>query len=584
MMSRRLVMILAVVLGFYSFACPSIQAKQPFLHPLFSDNMVLQREIKTPVWGWTTPGSEVTVELDGKTATCKAGADGKWMAELPPHKAGGPFVMKVTGPEAVSLQNVLLGDVWLCSGQSNMEMGIRMCDKGDEEVASAKYPEIRLFTVPKRTSLEPESFVKPGSSMQSKWLVCSPETAGAEGWGGFSAVGYFFGREIHKTAKVPIGLIHSSWGGTICEAWASAEGLKTVSDFKDTMATFEAQVARMKVSGSNLEKDMEDWWANNDPGTKAGWSKSDLDISDWKLMEGLPQIWEKSGLPNFDGVVWFRKMVDVPVAWASIDATLNLAMIDDIDTAFVNGIAVGGTDNWQTHRGYKLPKGLLKAGRNVIAVRVLDTGGDGGFHGSAAAMNLAAPGQTSIPLAGSWQYKVATQLTHTKPFPRRLNDNPNQTTVLYNGMIAPLLPYAIKGAIWYQGEHNSPHAVQYRTLFPAMIEQWRADFNNPTMPFLFVQLPGYANADANNRPIWPEQRESQLLTWQNLKNTGMAVTIDLGDKTNIHPTHKEPVGNRLAAIALNTVYGMNIPYSGPVYKSVKFSKNQAIIAFNFVYE
>ena len=584
MIPRRLIMVCAVVLGFCACTLAADQSKKPFLHPLFSDNMVLQREVKTPVWGWTIPGAAVSVELDGKTVTCKAGPDGKWFAELPPHKAGGPFVLKITGPETMSLQNVLLGDVWLCSGQSNMEMGIRMCDNGNEEVAAAKYPEIRLFTVPKRTSLEPEATLKPAYSMQAKWLVCTPENAGAEGWGGFSAVGYFFGRDLHKSVNVPIGLIHSSWGGTIAEAWTSMEGLKTIDDFKDRIATFEAQVARMKGSEANYEKDMADWWTSNDPGIKAGWAKADVDTSDWKSMEGQPQIWEKCGLPNFDGIVWFRKVVELPETWAGVEATLNLAMIDDLDNTYVNGVAVGGMDNWQLQRTYKLPKGTLKAGRNVITATALDTGGDGGFHGKADAMNLSAPGQASIPLSGTWQYKTATPLAATKPVPRKLDDNPNQTTILYNAMIAPLLPYAIKGAIWYQGESNAGEPMVYRRLLPAMITDWRKRFGVGDFPFLIVQLANFMEAQRTpmQQDGWALIRESQYVISRDVPNCGLAAATDIGDARDIHPRNKQEVGRRLSLIARARTYGEKIVCSGPVYKSMEIKGGEIVLKFDNV--
>lgn len=583
MRTRKLVMVCAAVLGFCACMCSADQPKQPFLHPLFSDNMVLQREVKTPVWGWTTPGTKVTVELDGKIVTGKAGADGKWVAELPPHKAGGPFVLKVTGPETVSLTNVLLGDVWICSGQSNMEMGVRPCLNSDEEVASARYPEIRLFSVPKKTSLEPLTTLDSTQPLQSRWLVCGPDTVGAAGWGGFSAVGYFFGREVHKAINVPVGLIHSSWGGTIAEAWTSAEGLKTVSDFKDKIASFEAQVSGMKLNTYDFAKKMEDWWMANDPGTKAGWAKVELDSSDWKSMEGQPKYWEECGLPDFDGIVWFRKVVELPEAWADVEATLSLAMVDDSDTTFVNGVLAGGVANYRTPRIYKLQKGVLKAGRNVIAVRVLDNRRTGGFHGTADAMNLAAQGQASISLAGTWQYKVGAALTEMKPAPRRLDGGPNQTTVLFNGMIAPLIPYAVKGAIWYQGESNAREPMVYRRLLPAMIKDWRNRFGVGDFPFLIVQLANFR--EAQKTPVqdgWAVIRESQYVISRDVPNCGLASAIDIGDAADIHPKNKQEVGRRLALVARAGTYGEKVVCSGPVFKSMEIKGNEIVLKFDNV--
>lgn len=583
MMSRKLFFSCAVVLGFCTSLFAVDQASNPFLHPLFSDNMVLQREIRTPVWGWTTPGATVTVELDGATATCKAGSDGKWLAKLPPHKAGGPFILKVTGPETVTLSNVMLGDVWLCSGQSNMEMGIRICQNGDDEVAAAKYPNIRLFTVSKTMSFEPRALIKATQPSHAKWLVCGPDTAGADGWGGFSAVGYFFGRELHKTLNVPIGLIHSSWGGTIAEAWTSAEGLKTVSDFKDKIAAFEEEVTKTKLNKVDPAKDMENWWMKNDPGARAGWEKADLDSSDWKTMAEQPKNWEQCGLSEFDGLVWFRKVVELPEGWANAEATLNLAMIDDMDTTFVNGVRVGGMDNWQAARTYKVPKGILKAGRNVIATRALDTGGGGGLHGAPESMNLSSEGQQPISLAGTWQYKVAAPLAEMKPVPKRLDDHPNQTTVLYNGMIAPLVPYALKGAIWYQGESNAGEPMVYRRLLPAMIRDWRSRFGVGNFPFLIVQLANYM--EVQKKPVqkgWALIRESQYMISRDVINCGLAAATDIGDAADIHPQNKQEVGRRLALIALAKTYGQQVVCSGPVYKSMQIKGNTIVLTFNDV--
>ncbi|OGV57165.1 MAG: hypothetical protein A2X45_13210 [Lentisphaerae bacterium GWF2_50_93] len=582
-MPHKFIMICAAVLGLSTCLCAQEQPKKPFLHPLFSDNMVLQREVKTPVWGWTTPGSEVTIELDGKTSTCKSGNDGKWMAELPPHKAGGPFVLKVSGPETVSRENVLLGDVWICSGQSNMEMGIGACMNAKEEAAAANYPDIRLFTVPKKIAFEPEVMLQPTQPSQAKWLVCGPDTVVADGWGGFSGAGYFFGRELYKAINVPVGLIHTSWGGTIAEAWTSEAGLQTMDDFKERLSAFQEQVAKIKQGNFDFAKEMGAWWTDNDPGSKGGWAKAEFDSTAWKDMEGMPQNWEKCGMPDFDGIAWYRKTVELPEAWANVEATLNLAMIDDRDTTFVNDVVVGGMDTWQSPRVYKLSKGTLKAGRNVIAIRMLDTGGGGGFHGDANSMNLSAEGQTAVSLAGTWQYKIAAALKDLKPAPQKLDNNPNQTTVLFNGMIAPLLPYAIKGAIWYQGESNAGQPMVYRRLLPTMIKDWRTRFGVGDFPFLIVQLANFM--EVQNTPTqegWALIRESQFVISRDIPNCGLASATDIGDTTDIHPKNKQEVGRRLALIARAKTYGEKIVFSGPVFKSMEVKGNEIILKFDNV--
>ncbi len=583
MILKKLFLATFTILWLCMLAIAEEPQQKPFLHPLFSDNMVIQRDVKAPVWGWTTPRSEVTVELDGAKVSCKAGDDGKWMAVLPPHKAGGPFTLKVTGAETFTKSNVMIGDVWICSGQSNMEMGIGACQNGKEEIAAANFPNIRLFTVPKKIAFEPQTVFSPGQPMQSKWLVCSPETVGAEGWGGFSGVGFFFGRELNKALNIPIGLIHTSWGGTIAEAWTSAEGLGTVPDFKDSLAVFQDQVKKLKAGQADFAKEMDAWWKDNDPGSKSGWADPDLNTSDWKDMESQPKNWEQCGLANFDGVVWFRKTIELPEAWTNVDANLGLASIDDIDTTFVNGVQVGGMDNWQSPRNYKVPKGTLKAGKNVIAIRVLDTGGGGGFHGDANAMALKAEGQTAIPLAGIWQYKIASPLKDMKPAPKKLDGNPNQTTVLFNGMIFPLLPFAVKGAIWYQGESNSGQPIVYRRLLPAMIQDWRTRFGVGDFPFLIVHLASFM--EVQNAPMqdgWALIRESQYFISRDVKNSGLASAIDIGDAKDIHPKNKQEVGRRLALIALAKTYGQDVVYSGPVFKSMEVKGNEIILTFDNV--
>jgi sialate O-acetylesterase len=576
-------MVCAVVLGLCAGLWAQEQPKKPFLHPLFSDNMVLQREVKTPVWGWTTPGAEVTVELDGKTASCKAGDDGKWLAELPAHKVGGPFVLKVSGPETAVRENVLLGDVWICSGQSNMEMGIRNCMNADMEVAASANPNIRLFTVPKKVAFDPEPMIYPVQPSQAKWLVCGPDTVGLDGWGGFSAASYFFGRELYKATEIPIGLIHTSWGGTIAEAWTSSVGLETIDDFKDRLANYQALVEKIKTGQLDFAKEMNEWWASNDPGSKDGWAAADLDSSDWKLLEGQPQPWEECGLPNVDGIVWLRKTVELPAAWADAEATLSLAMIDDMDTTFVNSVEVGGMDNWQSPRKYTVPKGTLKPGKNVIAIRVLDTGGGGGLHGEANAMALAAEGQAPVSLVGTWQYKIAVLLAAVKPAPKKLDGNPNQTTVLFNGMIAPLLPFAIKGAIWYQGEANAGQPMVYRRLLPAMIKDWRNRFGVGDFPFLIVQLANFmAVQETPTQDGWAAIRESQYLISRDVPNAGLASAIDIGDGANIHPKNKQEVGRRLALIACAKTYGQQVEYSGPVYASMDINGNEVVLKFDHV--
>ena len=544
---------------------------KPFLHPLFTDNMVLQRGVADPVWGWAEPGQKIKVSLNGKTATAVAGADGKWMARIGPFKAGGPFTLTIAGSQSVTLKNVMVGDVWICSGQSNMEMGMGVINAPDD-IAKANHPNLRLFTVPQTVATAPRELTV------GNWGVCTPETLTKGGWGGFSAVGYFFGQNLQEMQNVPIGLIHTSWGGTVAEAWTSAEAIKaSLPEFVPTVEQVEA-AARNQVASSFADQ-MAGWWKKNDPGTAAHWQATDLDTTAWKTMN-LPIVWEKAGLDSFDGVVWFRKEVTLPDGWAGKNAVLHLGPIDDIDTAFFNGVPVGATEGVQLPRDYKIPGHLVKAGRNVIAVGVLDTGGIGGIYGDAQSMKLETPGAEPIGLAGGWFYNVSVALAQTAPPPAQLDGNPNVTTVLYNGMIAPLLPFAIKGAIWYQGEANASRGKQYQTLLPTMIKDWRSRFGVGEFPFLIVQLANFMERKAQPaESAWAELREAQALTAQTLPKTGLAVAIDIGDAADIHPKNKQEVGRRLALSAQAIAYGNKNEYSGPVCDSMKIKGGKLRLKF-----
>ncbi len=534
-------------------------AAQPFLHGLFTDHMVLQRDAPIPVWGWTQPGQQVTVRLNGQEATAAAGSDGKWMVHLGPFAAGGPYTLDISGPESIALHDVLVGDVWICSGQSNMEMGIGGVRNAAEEIAGANDANLRLYTVPKKIAYQPRE------NVESQWLHCTPQTVSSGGWGGFSAVAYFFGRDLREALHVPIGLIHTSWGGTVAEAWTSAEALRQMPDF--TEAVKEVQAA--DKTSRDISDLVEEWYQKNDPGSaSARWANPSLEDKDWKKMS-LPSHWEDGGLPEFDGIVWFRKAVELPGSWSGQDLVLHLGPIDDRDGTFFNGTRVGGLDRYDQSRNYKVPGALVHSGRNVIAVRVLDTSGPGGIYGEPADLKIERAGDEAaepIALAGSWKYHPSTPLASVKSVPPSTDkNNPNVVTVLYNGMIAPLVPFPIKGAIWYQGESNAGRGKQYRTLLPLMIRDWRSRFGVGDFPFLIVQLANFmAQKPQPSESAWAEVREAQLLTAQRLPDTGLAVAIDIGEANDIHPKNKQEVGRRLALAARAIAYGEDVEYSGPV--------------------
>ena len=563
------------------------EGPRPLLHGLFTDHMVLQRDVLAPVWGHAEPGRRVKVEMAGKSAGATAGPDGKWAVKLGPFAAGGPHTLTVSasepvkvkgdlinqlrneaahladGPETVTLKGVLVGDVWICSGQSNMEWAVANSNDAEAEIKAADHPRIRLYTVPKRVASEPKEDVS------GRWEPCSPETVG-----GFSAVGYFFGRDLQKELDVPIGLINSSWGGTVAEAWTSGEALATMDDFRPAVAELKEQAAEAGKGPVAFEKRMADWWRKNDPGTSEapGWADPKLDAASWKAME-LPQHWEQAGLADFDGLVWFRKEFDLPESLAGKPLTLHLGPIDDRDTTFVNGVEVGHADQWLAGRDYKVPAGLAKAGRNVVAVRVLDTGGEGGIFGKPADLRLDPPdeaGVASISLAGPWQYRVAAPLAKLATPPSPPGENPNTVTVLFNGMIAPLAPFAIEGAIWYQGESNSGRPEQYRRLLPTMIGDWRARFGVGEFPFFIVSLANLRQRHAEPAESqWAELREAQWLTSRAVPKAGVAMAIDIGEANDIHPRNKQEVGRRLALNALALAHGKDVEYSGPTFRAAE---------------
>ncbi len=571
---------------------PHAVSPRPFLHPLFTDNMVLQRGMADPVWGWTTPGQTVTVSMNGKKATATAGQDGKWTAKLGPFQAGGPYTLTVEGPppagadgapaspeaapaakpatlKLITLNNVMVGDVWLCSGQSNMEFGVGDLAQPEETITAANDADLRLFTVSKLPALDPQD------ATTGQWQPCTPATLKGQGTGnGFSAVAYFFGRELQETLHVPIGLVVSSWGGTPAEAWTS-EGV-----LRQAVPELGPQLDQLDAARTGTGTEAEsfaDWYTKNDPGTPANWQDPALDDSAWKPLP-QPGFFQKAGVPELagiNGVVWYRRAFDLPAGNTGKDAVLHL-LADDNDTTWVNGTQVGTTEGYDTPRAYAVPASLLKPAGNVVAVRVLDTGGTGGLWGDPAVLKLEVPGGTDLPLAGPWRVHLGVALSQATPLPASIANNPNFPSVLYNGQISPLATFGIKGAIWYQGEANAGRDAQYRRLLPAMIANWRQAWGEGNFPFLIVQLAGYGSPDAT---AWPELREAQWLTARNVPNAGIATAIDLGDPASIHPKNKKEVGHRLALVAEAKAYKEKVAYAGPVYQNMSVADGIVKLTF-----
>ena len=541
------------------------------LNPLFKNSAVQQCGRRVPIWGTGRDGEKITVTFAGQSVSTVA-TNGAWKIWLQPMKVNAaPQTLTVRGDTVCEITNVLVGEVWVAGGQSNMErqLGLRAGQKPivnwKQEAAAANYPEIRQFYVHQIKSFTPQTTVK------GEWSVCSPETVT-----NFTAVGYFFARDLFQARHVPIGIIHSSWGGTPAEAWTSEAALAKIPDFVPQLAELKQLVANPELARREIQARRKAWYQRVDPGSKPGaaWSAADFDASRWKTMI-LPTAWENAGYPDFDGVFWFRRAFELPDNWDGGDVELHLGAVDDNDTTWVNGAEVGATFVWDQPRVYRVRGSLLKRGANVIAVRVLDTGGNGGLWGGGDTMRLlfsAARKTNSISLAGSWRCKPSVSLKEAGWPPTDLSESPNAPTVLYNAMIAPLLPYAMRGVIWYQGESNVGRERQYRILFPVLIADWRRAWGEGNFPFLFVQIAPFLGNT-------PELREAQLLTLERTTNTAMAVTIDCGDGGDIHPAHKQPVGARLALAARALAYGEKIEYSGPIYDSMKIDGSNAILTF-----
>lgn len=527
--------------------------------------MVLQRNKPIVVWGWARPGEKVTVQFHGSQGKATADKSGRWRLELRPEGAGGPYQMIVKGKNTITINDILVGEVWVCSGQSNMEWPLRLARNAEEEIKAANYPQIRQFLVQKAVSSKPEDDVKGGT-----WNSCSPETAG-----NFTAVGYFFARAIYNEINVPIGLINTSWGGTHSETWTSREAFESSPEFKDMIAGM-ADVNLDELSKQKQAEQLNKMRSMNIvlPATGVDhWKDQAFDDATWNEME-LPSLWEDRGLRDFDGVVWFRRTLTLSESDTKGGATLELGPIDDSDETYVNGVRVGSTlDKYNEDRVYKLSAGVLKPGANVIAVRVDDTGGGGGLHGEPQQLKLITQGGEHS-LSGKWRYSVEKVSASSTVGP---NSYP---TLLYNAMLYPLLPSRIAGVIWYQGESNAGRAYQYRTAFPLMINDWRTHWKQGDFPFYFVQLASFnaSHGTSEKGSTWAELREAQTMTLS-LPHTGMAVTTDIGEANDIHPRNKQDVGMRLAALALKNDYGKNIVAAGPSYKSMKVEGNKVRVSF-----
>lgn len=545
----------------------NISDAQVVLPACFTDNMVLQQQTKVNLWGTETPGINFTIltSWNNKSYPVKANARGNWKIKVSTPVYGGPYTITFNDGKITTLQNILIGEVWVCSGQSNMEMQVTgfygdVLNLNYELADAINYPEIRMLKIDNKTSFVPLTDVQ----TKGGWAICDPQTVR-----NFSAVAYFFAKNLFADKRIPIGIINSTWGGTVAEAWTSGNALKTMPAFAPFVNAAEGDLTQQKID-AQYQTEVRAWIDSinaKDPAFAEGkllWAEPGFDDAAWQKMV-LPAYWEQSGVPDYDGTMWFRKKVVIPGAWAGRDLKLNMGGIDDFDVSYFNGAEIGHTESFFYTRSYTIPGSLVKAGENTIAVRVFDNGGLGGINKGPLQLSLADDTTGQIDLAGQWVYQKARELT-LLPQPPAQSNSPNRPMLIYNAMINPILPFTIKGVIWYQGESNADRATQYRQLFPLLINDWRQHWGEGNFPFYFVQIANYAATEQPPAADWPALRDAQLNTLS-LPNTGMAVTIDIGDAHRIHPQNKQETGRRLALIARAKTYGEKIPYSGPIYKS-----------------
>lgn len=561
--ARSFFLVFIVLIQSYCFG-------QISLPKVFGDDMVLQRDRPIPIWGHAKPGTKIVANCAGVSATAKADKEGKWMLHLPKIKAGGPYTLKVYEAEnagvGIELKGILIGEVWLASGQSNMEWQLQQSMNADKEIANANFPKIRFLVVKQDKRLKPQADILAG-----KWEVC--DSVNVKDW---SAVAYFFARKIHVDQHVPVGIIQSTWGGTPIESWTSREMLLTSNITKEkTLSndTLAADLTDFVEDSLNMIK----FWNivyNPQNNTDKAVPAAEYDDSNWAEIV-MPNLFRDLGVRDQDGMVWLRKTITLPESFAGKNITINLGHPEMNYSLYFNGEAIC-KNVWNsnpTHH-YTIPARLVNSGKNIIAVRIAMLW-DGGGLNPADDIHFT-DGATKISLGGKWLYNKDLET----PLPRMRNYQ-YYPAVLYNAMINPLIPFGINGFIWYQGESNAGAAYDYRQLFPMLIKDWRKRWQLGDLPFLYVQLANYKKTKPNpSESEWAELREAQTLTLAH-PNTGMASAIDIGEAGDIHPRNKQEVGHRLALIANSMVYKQSILASGPMYKSFQKEGNRIRLSFHY---
>ena len=566
------------------------------LPSLFSDNMVLQQKTGAAVWGTAAANKTVTVKGSwGGSVTVRSGSDGAWKAKIKTPGAGGPYELTVScGNENIVFKNVLIGEVWLCSGQSNMEMPLEGWPPNDtihggaDEIRKADHPNIRLFSVEHKISSSVEK------EFNGTWTVCTPANIAS-----FSAAAFFFGKKLMTELNVPVGLIQSTWSGTPAEAWTGAAALSKLPEYKDVAANLRNCLREQESLNKWLDQfrkiDLDvmadqNVWRDIDLGDQ-DLSKTDFSDSDWPEVR-MPDTWENIGLQNYDGVIWYRKQIEIPESWRGKELVLNLGPIDDMDATYINGTKIGGfekTGFWFEQRNYKVPAEAVTGKSLTIAVRVIDYYLGGGMYAKPEDFYIQLnETKEKLSIAGNWKYFPVGECRNSRlyVFPAdkfvfnsrpgvSIDLSPLAPAMIYNAQIAPLAPYNLRGAIWYQGESNTVNPELYRRLFPAMIKNWRDDWND-RFSFYYTQIAPFYYATGTNSQYL---REAQFLSLS-VPKSGMAVTIDIGNTGNIHPGNKRDVGERLALWALAKDYGKKVVYSGPLYKSAKTVKAEMHLSFD----
>lgn len=536
---------------------------------IFTSHMVLQRELNIPVWGNAKPGVEISAELGNKNATTITDRNGKWKLFLPSFKAGGPYQLKIyetKNPQTaiIVLNDILIGDVWLASGQSNMEFEVQQAKDASTEIANANHPNIRFFKVSHAVGLQPFEDLKDNPV----WKICDSTTIKTN-----SAVAYYFARKINADNNIPIGILQTTWGGTPVESWTSRDML--LSSFITRQKVLENDT----LTNYSLIKDTVTnsifWKIVYNPQNETDKIIPQLDYDDinWDTVK-MPELFRNVLHPNYEGIIWLRKSFSLLNIDREKDFIINLGHPEMNYSLYVNGHEIC-KNSWNANpsHSYSIPSNYLVNGKNIIAVRMAALWGGGGFNPPEEEMFLS-NNTIKINLAGIWKYKINLEAA----IPQSKNYQ-NYPAMLYNAMIAPIVGYGVKGFLWYQGESNAWDAYHYRILFPMMINDWRNRWNQGALPFFYVQLANFMKQKSEPAESeWAELREAQTLTLSQ-PNTGMATIIDIGDANDIHPKNKQEVGRRLALIAEKKCYDKNIIASGPTYKNYVVKGNVIEISF-----